>query len=85
MATTKRNKCAKCGRSYTSWTHRRDCLGMSRGEHRAKNSGHSHASRACSAPIWSRILAVASARDAGIVADGAFYNRPPSAQPGGEA
>jgi hypothetical protein len=71
---TKRNKCAKCGHTYTSWTHRRDCLGMSRTEHRAKNSGRSH-SRTSSAPDWGRILAPQSVPSR-ITADGAFYDRP---------
>ena len=76
MATDKRGHCPKCGRSYASWTHRRDCLGMTRAEHRSKSSRRS-SSRACSAPDWGRILA----RPAGPVADGAFYNRPADQEP----
>lgn len=83
------HKCSKCGRSTSSWTHRRDCLGMSRRDHLARNRNRSHSSRACSKPDLGRILARPSAY-AGIVADGAFYtdqvrNRPSVDPARGEA
>jgi hypothetical protein len=90
MANTKRNKCAKCGHSYTSRTHRLNCLGLTLAAHHARNRNHARSSRACSAPDMGRILAPAMPTSKSqIVADGAFYARQPNPQPqpqpGGEA